>query len=114
MRRSAWLLTAFVAFALCGCNLDAPVASAPPPPPPPQAAPAADFSKLPPDAPCTDKINHYQSVLVADHQTGNVNDSVFAQIEQELSDAAAACSAGHNGEALNLVRASETRHGYHV
>jgi hypothetical protein len=53
-------------------------------------------------------------VLVADHQTGNVNDSVFGQIEQELSDAAAACSAGHSGEALNLVRASETRHGYHV
>lgn len=116
MRRSACLLTAFAALTLCGCNLDAPVASAPPPPPPPppQAAPAADFSNLPPEAPCTDKINRYQSVLVADHQTGNVNDSVFGQIEQELSDAAAACSAGHSGEALNLVRASETRHGYHV
>jgi hypothetical protein len=112
MRRSAWPLTAFAALALCGCNVDAPVASAPPPPP--QAAPAADFSNLPPGAPCSDKINHYQSVLVADHQTGNVNDSVFAQIEHELTDAAAACSAGHSGEALNLIRASEDKHGYHV
>ncbi len=112
MYRSAWPLAAFAALALCGCNQDAPVASAPPPPP--QAAPAADFSNLPPGAPCSDKINRYQSVLLGDHQTGNVNDSVFAQIENELTEAAAACSAGHGGEALGLVRASEDRHGYHV
>lgn len=113
MRRSAWPLVAFAALALCGCNQDAPVASAPPPPPP-QGAPAADFSNLPPGAPCSDKINRYQSVLVGDHRTGNVNDSVFAQIENELTEAAAACSAGRGGEALGLVRASEDKHGYHV
>jgi hypothetical protein len=111
MRRSAWPLAACTALMLCGCNEAAPVASVPPPP---QAAAAADFSNLPPGAPCTDKINSYQSVLVADHRTGNVNDSVFAQIENELTDAAAACSAGHSGQALGLIRASEDRHGYHV
>lgn len=113
MRRSAWPWAVFaIALALSACNEDAPVASAPPPPPPP-AAPAS-FANLPPDAPCTTKINHYQSVLVADHETGNVNDSVFNQIEHELSDAAAACSAGRGGEAMNLIRASETKHGYHT
>ncbi len=114
MHRSAWPLAALAALALCGCNQDAPIASAPPPPPPPQAAPAADFSNLPPGAPCSDKINSYQSVLAGDHRTGNVNDSVFAQIENELTQAAAACSAGHGREALGLVRASEEKHGYHV
>jgi hypothetical protein len=112
VRRSALPLAAFAALALCGCNQDAPVASAPPPPP--KAAPVADFSNLPPGVPCSDKINRYQSVLVGDHQTGNVNDSVFEEIEHELTDAAAVCSAGHDGEALGLVRASEDKHGYHI
>lgn len=111
MFRRDWALATFVVLALCGCNQDQPAASAPPPT---SAQPAADFSNLPPGAPCTGKINRYQSVLVSDHQTGNVNDSVFAAIEQELTDAAAACSAGHDAEALHLIRASEERHGYHV
>src|ERR1700683_5302043 len=111
MRLSAWPLAAFAALALCGCNQDAPVASAPPPPP---TAPAADFSNLPPGAPCSDKINAYQAVLVGDHHTGNVNDSVFSQIENELTEAGAACAAGRDGEAMSLVRTSEDWHGYHV
>jgi hypothetical protein len=111
MHRSAWPLAAFAILALCGCYQDQPVASAPPLPP---AQPAVDFSNLPSGAACTDKINRYQSVLATDHQTGNVNDSVFVAIEHELTDAAAACSAGHDREALNLIRASEVRHGYHV
>jgi hypothetical protein len=109
MHRSAWPLAALT-LALFGCNENAPVASAPPP----QAQASADFSNLPPGAACTDKINRYQFVLSTDHQTGNVNDSVFVAIEQELTEAAAACSAGHDKEALNLVRASEARHGYHI
>jgi hypothetical protein len=115
MPRSAWPLAAFAgAFALCACNQDAPVASTPPPPPPPSAPAAANLSGLPPGAPCTAKINRYQSVIVADHQTGNVNDSVFSSIEHDLTDAATACSAGHGGQALALIRASEDRHGYHT
>ncbi|MFZ0557966.1 MAG: hypothetical protein WAN31_10480 [Methylovirgula sp.] len=110
MHRSAWPLAALT-LALCGCNQDAPVASAPPPPAP-QAA--TEFSNLPPGAACTDKINRYEFVLSTDHQTGNVNESVFVAIEQELTEAAAACAAGHDREALNLVRASEDRHGYHI
>jgi hypothetical protein len=109
MHRWAWSLAAST-LALCGCNQNAPVASAPPPPPPA----AVDLSGLPPGAACTDKINRYQFVLSTDHQTGNVNESVFTAIERELKEAAAACAAGHNQEALNLVRASEDRHGYHV
>jgi hypothetical protein len=110
MYRSAWPLAAFAILALCGCNEDQPVASTPPPP----AQPVVDFSNLPTGAVCTDKINRYQTVLASDHQTGNDNDSVFVTIEHELTDAAAACSAGHDAEALNLIRASEDRHGYHV
>jgi len=69
---------------------------------------------LPPGAPCTERLDHYQAVVGADHRTGNVNDSVYVQIERELSRAAAACAAGHEGEALSLIRQSEVRHGYHT
>ena len=110
-RRGFWL--AALALALCGCNQDAPVASAPPPPPQ-QAAPPIDVTSLPPNEPCTDLITRYQTILDSDHRTGNVGDSVFAQIEHELTDAAAACSAGQNGQAMALVHASEDKHGYHV
>jgi hypothetical protein len=112
MRGSAWPLAGFAALAFCGCNQDAPVASAPSPPP--QASPAADFSDLPPGAACTDEINRYQSVVLGDYRTGNANQSVFVEVEHELTAAAAACSAGQDGEALSLVHASEKSHGYHV
>lgn len=115
MCRSAWLLAAITAASLLGgCNENAPpVASAPPPPPPPQVA-TADLSGLPAGAPCTDRINRYQNVLAADHRTGNVNDFVFAEIEHEISDAAAACSAGKGSQALAMVHASQVKHGYHT
>lgn len=100
------------ALLLCGCNQATPVASAPPPPP---AAPAAaKFANLPAGAACTAKIHRYQSVLAADLSTGNVEQKVYDQIEQELAQAAADCADGLGREALSLVHASEVRHGYHV
>lgn len=63
---------------------------------------------------CTARLDHYQAVVNADHRTGNVNNSVYGQIERELSRAAEACAAGHVGEALSLIRQSEERHGYHT
>jgi hypothetical protein len=62
---------------------------------------------------CNEQINRYQAVAGDDHRTGNVNESVYVQIEHELSRAAAACSAGREGEALSLIHESEVRHGYH-
>lgn len=63
---------------------------------------------------CAARLDHYQAVVNADHRTGNVNESVYAQIEYELSRAAEACAAGHEGEGLSLIRQSEERHGYHT
>ncbi len=63
---------------------------------------------------CSEHIERYQAVVGADHRTGNVNESVYAQIERELSRAAAACAAGDEGEAMSLIRQSEARHGYHT
>jgi hypothetical protein len=101
------------ALSLAGCNQPSPVASVPPPPPQAAQDPAA-FANLPPGAVCSDKIHRYQAVLAADQRTGNVEPPVYRAIEQELSDAAQACAAGHDREAMGLIQASEDRHGYHV
>jgi hypothetical protein len=110
-RKPLRIVLLIAALSLAGCNQPSPVASVPPP----QAAqePAA-FASLPPGAPCSDKIHRYQTVLRADQRTGNVEPPVYQTIEQELSEAAQACVAGHDREAMALIQASEERHGYHV
>ncbi len=85
-----------------------------PPPQPQPAPPAAKFANLPAGAACTKKINRYQAVLAADLKTGNVEQKVYDEIEQEVALAAADCADGLDREALKLVRDSEERHGYHV
>jgi hypothetical protein len=62
---------------------------------------------------CNESLDRYQAVVGSDHRTGNVNESVYVQIERELSRAAAACAAGREGEASSLIHQSEVRHGYH-
>lgn len=113
---------------LAACNLPSLDAQSPdagpspnamgPPPPPPQAAqpaPApATFANLPPGAACTDKIHRYQGILDTDRASGNVEPPVYQAIEGELSQAAAACAAGHDREALRLIHVSGEKHGYHV
>jgi len=75
--------------------------------------PAQAQGRLPGGA-CTARLDRYQEVVSADRRTGNVNELVYAQIERELSRAAAACSAGRDREALSLFRQSQARHGYHT
>jgi hypothetical protein len=99
------------ALALGGCNQtagsSAPVAAVGPQPP---ARP--DWPKLPEGAVCTNDLNHYQTVLDADVGTGNVNRSVYDQIETDLGRAATACAAGHDGEARAIIRSTKLQHGY--
>jgi hypothetical protein len=97
------------ALVLSGCNeMAQPVVAAPP------QASGPSLANLPPDAACSQAIGAYQSVIQRDNDTGNVNESVYHQIEDEISRAAAACSAGRDGEARSLLAASKNRHGYHM
>ncbi|MDQ6866938.1 MAG: hypothetical protein M3178_00450 [Pseudomonadota bacterium] len=99
------------AIALGGCNQtsgsSAPVAAVAP-----QAPAPPNWPKLPEGAACTNDLNHYQTVLDADIGTGNVNRSVYDQIETDLDRAASACAAGHDGEARAIVRSTKLQHGY--
>ncbi|MGH6796482.1 MAG: hypothetical protein ACREDH_15095 [Methylocella sp.] len=69
---------------------------------------------MPEGAACTHDLTHYQTVLDADVHTGNVNRAVYDQIETDLSRAANACAAGHDGEARAIIRSTKLRHGYHA
>jgi len=99
------------AIALGGCNQtsgsSAPVAAVAPRAPAPP-----NWPKLPEGAACTNDLNHYQTVLDADVGTGNVNRSVYDQIEIDLGRAADACAAGHDGEARAIIRSTKLQHGY--
>ncbi|MFO1116364.1 MAG: hypothetical protein U1E28_11810 [Beijerinckiaceae bacterium] len=96
------------ALALAGCNSSAP----PPQAAMPQARAGLTPAALPQGAGCTNEIARYRAVIDNDHSTGNVGDNVWKQIEGEIASASAACAAGKDGEALALLRASKSRHGY--
>lgn len=101
------------ALALGGCNQtagsSAPVATAAP-----QAPAPPNWPKLPDGAACTNELTHYQTVLDADVGTGNVNRSVYDEIETELVPAADACAAGKDTEARAMIRSAKLKHGYHA
>ena len=94
---------------LAGCNENVtPIASAPTARP---IAPA-QFQAPAGTSPCAVELSRFQGVLKADLDTGNVNQSVYDQIERELGGAARACEAGRDGESIGIVRATKARHGY--
>ena len=99
------------AIAISGCSQtsgsSAPVAALGPRAPAPP-----NWPNLPEGAACTKDLNHYQTMLDADVHTGNVNRSVYDQIESDLGRAADACAAGHDGEARAIIRSTKLRHGY--
>lgn len=101
------------ALALGGCNQtagsSAPVATAAP-----QAPAPPNWPKLPDGAACTNELTHYQTVLDADVGTGNVNRSIYDEIETELVPAADACAAGKDSEARAMIRSAKLKHGYHA
>lgn len=69
-------------------------------------------SRLPPGAPCSGEINRYQAVVKSDLDTGNLEEKVYRQIQDELNRAMNACVAGRGGEAHAIVAASKAKHGY--
>lgn len=67
---------------------------------------------LPEKAACTTDLNKYQTLLWSDVTTGNLNQSVYDQIEADLSRAANACAGGHDSEARAIIRSTKLKHGY--
>ncbi|HEY8125422.1 MAG TPA: hypothetical protein VIF88_08400 [Methylocystis sp.] len=111
MRAGLLFLAACAAAGLAGCNAARqPQIVSPGPAGPP---PARMGEAPPPDAPgCAGAVARYRSVIDNDLAMGHVNKSVYAQISNEIGEAASACASGQDGRALSLLRASKSRHGY--
>ena len=109
--RGAWL-AALLALASCN-STPAPQAVATAPQAQRTVSPITPSGfKLPEGAGCSGAIARYRAVIANDRDTGNVNEKVYQQIEGEISGASAACAAGRDGEAMSLIAASKSRHGY--
>ncbi len=104
------LLPAALALTLAACNTIAP------PPPAPETA-KVSVSPQGADLPgqgggCAGHIARYRAVQEQDKAMGHVAVGVYTQIQGEIAGAEAQCSAGHDGQAEGMIRASEAKHGY--
>lgn len=112
---SARLVALGASFALAACNSSAPQ--------PVVAAPAQSYGgaapgvtpsgfRLPEGAGCSGDIARWQAIQSNDLQTGHVNQTVYNQIQGEISQASTVCQAGRDAEARTMIAASKRRHGY--
>ncbi len=108
MKITLSLLAVAVAFGLGACNETGGGAFGPTV----AVSAGAGAFRLPADAPCAGEINRYQTIVKSDLDTGNLEQKIYDQIENELTHAASVCSAGNGGQAHALVAASKARHGY--
>jgi hypothetical protein len=108
--RLSGLFALVAAALLSACNAPRQAQPVVDPPGPPRAAPSS--APLPEGAGCSGAVNRYKAVVENDLSMGHVNQSVYRQIQAEISDAASACAAGQDARAISLVRASKARHGY--
>ena len=99
---------------LASCMLGAPLAQAQDADPSTYATQrfAPHAITLPSSGGCACDIARFQTIMDNDYRTGNVGQSVYAQIEKELETASRACSAGQDAQARAMVRSSRSRHGY--
>jgi hypothetical protein len=111
MMRRAVPLSVCLALALAGCNASAPAPQAESPQVARSSITPPDF-KLPEGSGCSADIARWQAIQQNDLNMGHVSQPVYNEIQREIASAAAACSAGRDGEARSMVAASKHRHGY--
>ncbi len=68
--------------------------------------------QLPEGGDCHAEIARYRAIQSNDLAMGHVATSVHNQIAKEIEAAEKTCSAGQDGKAKAMIRASKVRHGY--
>ena len=88
--------------------------TAAPPPAPATSASGVTPSAfaLPSGGGCAGEVQRYRAVMDHDLATGHVGKSVPAKVSAEVDEAATACAAGRDAEAVRMVSATRSRHGY--
>ena len=97
------------ALLLAGCNSAGP----PAPPAPGFVSPVTPAGfKLPDGSGCSGAVARYRAIIDNDREHGHIGAGVYNVIEGEIDGSVRACSAGRDGEAASLLKASKARHGY--
>lgn len=94
---------------LLGCNQ---TASRPPAPATSVAGGASSTFNLPEGSGCSGEVGRYRAVMENDLATGHVGRSVYERVSAEIGQAASACWAGRDGEAVRMLRATKAKFGY--
>lgn len=61
---------------------------------------------------CGGAIAHFEKVITADADTGNLNQSVFKRVVADLAPVKASCSAGKDAQARAQLASVRARYGY--
>jgi hypothetical protein len=101
------VLISAAAVALAGCNQTSSSGPAPA-----MAAESAASVSLPAGAACTPRLERFRAVIENENRVGQVNPSVYRQVDAELTRAERACAAGRDAEAESMLAATKARHGY--
>jgi hypothetical protein len=67
---------------------------------------------LPSGSGCAGEVARYRAVMDNDLATGHVGKSVHGKVSGEIEEAAAACAAGRDAEAVHMIAATKARYGY--
>lgn len=103
--RALWLAGA-VALPLAACNQTAA------PQAPGSASVTPSSFRLPEGSGCQGEVARYRAVMNNDLAMGHVNQSVYSRVDKEIGQAEAACAAGRDAQAMSMIRATKSRHGY--
>jgi len=102
----AFGLTGLLALPLAACNQTASG------PAPAGTSVTPSGFRMPEGSGCKGEIDRYRAVMSNDLSMGHVNQSVYSRVDRELGQAEAACAAGRDAEAVRMVNATKSRHGY--
>ena len=67
---------------------------------------------LPSGSGCAGEVQRYRAVMDNDLATGHVGKTVHAKVSAEIDEAASACAAGRDAEAVRMIAATKARYGY--
>ena len=67
---------------------------------------------MPDGSGCKGEIARYRAVMSNDLAMGHVNQSVYNRVDREIAQAEAACAAGRDADAVRMINATKSRHGY--
>jgi len=99
-------LAGLLALPLAACNQTAS------PPVPASASVTPSGFRMPEGSGCKGEIDRYRAVMSNDLAMGHVSQSVYSQVDREIGQAEAVCAGGRDAEAVRMVNASKSRHGY--